>query len=343
MAERQGVQTGRYKVTCPHCGEPFVVNVPMPEPIVKVVHVPAPAPQEAPHHDHVAEPEHREIPALEIAFREMVVETILGRNFELPLLPHVAQKVLLLTNDAKSSMQDIAKVVMTDQMMTTKIIKIANSPVYGGTVKAENVKQALVRLGQREIKNMMLTISMGSKIFKSKAFADLARELWEQAVGAAFASRVIAHALRLDREAAFMAGLLHDLGKMIMLNILEGCQRDLGDGYHPTNETIFDLWNSFQVDVGELAAEKWELPEMVREVIRRYRDPEGIEGPNAKLVATIHLGHQFCRIHGIGGEAEEIDLSESPAMGILGLEPGHTAELIERFANNFEALKSEFM
>ncbi|GAH74409.1 unnamed protein product, partial [marine sediment metagenome] len=212
-------QVEQMRVICPHCKKALIVSIP----VMKQAPSP-PRPEESSDGDGYIDRD-GPISEEEMRFRERVVNKILSKEFELPLLPHVALKVIRLTNDATSSMQDLAKVIMTDQMMTSKIIRIANSPVYAGTMEITNIKQALVRVGQGEVRNLMLAVSLGSKVFKSGMYSKLAKMLWEHAVGVAFAARVIAHGLHLDREQAFLCGLMHDLGKMVMLDILENCQR----------------------------------------------------------------------------------------------------------------------
>ena len=340
MSEAESIeQFERLKVVCPHCNKPMVVKVPVNR--LAISPIPAPPKQRIDKGEYIEwdGPLNEE----EIRFRERVVNTILRKEFDLPLLPHVAIKVIQISNDTKSSMQDIAKVIMTDQMMATKIIKLANSPVFAGTIEVTNIKQALVRIGQTEVRNLMLAISLGAKVFRPNVFGSLAQELWEHAVGAAFAARVISHGLRLDRELAFLSGLVHDLGKMILLNILEICQRHERKNFKPTKNTIFEIWDQYQADVGVLAAETWKLPEETRAVIRYHRSLDEMTENPVPLVWIIALADEFCRIKGIGQEIEEIDLENSEAARMLNLTPEAGFELLERFYRLYDEMKSEFL
>lgn len=340
MSEAESIeQFERLKVVCPHCKKPMVVKVP----VNRATLQPVPPPENR----SVDKGEYTDwdgpLSEEEIRFRERVIDTILRKEFELPLLPHVAIKVIQISNDSKSSMQDIAKVIMTDQMMTTKIIKLANSPVFAGTIEVTNIKQALVRVGQSEVRNLMLAISLGSKVFRSNIFGSVAQNLWEHAVGAAFAARVISHGLRLDRELSFLSGLVHDLGKMILLNILETSQRRERKGFKSSKSTIFDIWDQYQSDVGVLAAEAWKLPEETRSVIRYHRAFDEMDDNPIPLVWIVALADEFCRIKGIGQETEEIDLEESEAARMLNLTPNAGFELLERFYRLYDEMKSDFI
>lgn len=333
-----GQPVERLKVACPHCKKPFMVKLPS---SMQVKH----SVQESAQHTNTDSYNETDGPLSdeEMAFRERVVASILAKNFELPLLPHVAIKVLKLSGNSNSSMQDLAKVIMTDQMMTAKIIKIANSPVYIGSVKVTNVKQALVRVGVVEIRNLMLAVSMGSKVFRSGLYSNLATDLWEQAVGAAFAGRVIAHGLRYDKDQAFLCGLMHNLGKMIMLNILETCQRKERKGFKPSKGTILDLWTQYNADVGELAISTWQLPEQIKKVIRNQNTlSEQTDDPD-KMVAIVTLADIFCRMKGIGQEAEDIDLDLQPAAKLLNVTSETCFELLERFYRTYDQMRGEFI
>jgi HD-like signal output (HDOD) protein len=313
-------------VVCPHCHKRFRLAV-GPQPVIPSK---APAAEPAP------------MPEEEAAFRERVIDGIMKKNFEIPLLPHVALKVIRLTGDTKTSMQDLAKVILTDQGIATKILKIANSPVYAAAVEITTISQALVRLGQVEVKNLMLAISMQSKVFKSGSFQETAKELWEHSIGVAFAARVVANALRIEKEEAFLGGLMHDLGKMVLLNLLEKSLKSSSRPFKPSKELIVSLLNQFHCDVGEMVAKNWELPHHVAETIHaipRSREMETIP----REIAAVILGNEMCEAKGIGLDKTETDISAGFGARALSLTPDACAELERRFDQIFEQAKGAFL
>ena len=276
-------------------------------------------------------------------FREKIVQSILERDFELPMLPHVALKVIRLTSDTGSSMQDLAKVIMTDQTIASRIIRLCNSPVYAAAVEITNINQALVRLGQTEIKNVMLAISLQTKIFKSRLYGPLAKRLWERSVGTAFASRVIAGAVNFDKEEAFLCGLMHNIGKMVSVTIVEEAQRKMGAGFHPTPLIVDEIIEQYGVDVGELTVEKWTMPHRVAMTVHFMNRLDDLEN-DEKVVPIVALGEALCRRAGIGAlEPEEVDLSAQPGRMRLHLAEEACAELHDRFVRVFDAARSEFI
>jgi HD-like signal output (HDOD) protein len=341
----------KFRVKCPHCGEMFVVKLPTADspPAAAAPIEPPVVPKAAvvpPDFDSLPpepEPDFEDWSPEEEAFREQVIKHILARNFELPMLPHVALKVLRITNDPDTSVQDLAKVILTDQTIATKIVQIANSPVYAGAVEVKNINMALVRLGQNEIKNLMLAISLQAKIFKSKTFGALARSFWERAVGVAFASRVLAHALKADKDEAFLCGLMHNLGRMISLNIIESSRGHGEDEFRPSVPLVESIIEQYHQDIGQLIVEKWTLPALVRQVVTFYERPEEQEYPEP-IVSIVAVGEQFCRKAGIGNEPEEELMTPGgPAAQMLRIDAGTGQDLYEHFVRVYQSAQGEFL
>jgi HD-like signal output (HDOD) protein len=136
---------------------------------------------------------------------------------------------------------------------------------------------------------------------------------------------------------------MHDLGKMVMLNILEGCQRKERKGFKPTKDTITGLWSQYHADVGELAVAAWKMPEVIRQVVRLNQKLDEVQEDPGSMIAVTALGDQFCRAKGIGQAPEELDFEKSPAARRLNLANETCLELLERFYRTFDSLKSELM
>jgi len=341
----------RFKVRCPHCQQMFIVQAPTtaPSPAAEAPEKPAAPPVAEPRPEikpPAPAPVVEDEPPLspeEEDFRERIINLILLREFQLPMLPHVALKVIRLTSDAKSGMQDLAKVILTDQTIASRIIQISNSPVYAGTQEIANITQALVRLGQTEIKNLMLAISLQTKIFKSKLYNRLALRYWERAVGTAFASRVIATAQRTDKEEAFLCGLMHNVGKMIALTIVEQVQKEMPPTFHPSQQMIISILNQYHTDVGELTAIKWTLPKSVGLTIRYYHRLYDMQG-QINTVPVVALGEVFCQQAGIGvDQPATLNPAESDAAKILHLNDTVCEDYYQRFIKFYEHAKGEFL
>jgi HD-like signal output (HDOD) protein len=278
----------------------------------------------------------------EAEFREKVINKILLRNFELPLLPHIAVKVIKLTGEPNVSMQDLAKVILTDQAIATQILKIANSPVYSGAVEVKSISQALMRLGIAEVKNLMLAISLKAKVFRSGTYGHVAKDLWEHSVAAAFAARTIAVGLNLDKEEAFLCGLMHDLGKMVLLSILETTQKELRD-FRPTQETMMAILNQYNTDVGDLVSGKWNLPSSVQNSIKYHMKLEDLDTRDL-LPPLTALADIFARMIIPGpDQLTEVSFESLPVVNRLQMSSMTCGIDYEKFAQTFDKAKGVFL
>ena len=137
---------------------------------------------------------------------------------DLPAMPQVAAKVLELSSDPDTSAQRLQQVIADDQAMTARILKIANSAMYSCSRRVKTLTEAIVMLGFNSIRSLVVT-SAARNLYNTNSSRTGLKErlLWEHSIGAAFACRILAaeYAPNLTEE-AFLAGLLHDIGKLVL-------------------------------------------------------------------------------------------------------------------------------
>ena len=326
-------QGKRIVVRCPHCNEAFYVRE------VDEATEPEPAAAEG-----VESPDRAG--RTEAAFRETIIEQILARDFDLPMLPHAALRVVRLTANPDVAVVEVAKTIMTDQTIAAKILDICNSPVYAGAAKIESISQAVVRLGLAEIKNLMLAISMKTKIFRSALFGDVARNLWVHSIACAFAARTIARETGSNREAAFLGGLLHDLGKMVLIGVLE-------TGVHRVrDETRRGLRSHGRARRGDPRPVPHRRRRVdLHEVVASGVDQEGCLPPPPvsemgslpDTVAVVCLADRFCHQTGKGVPASEIDLAHDSVAARLGIAADRIEGLVDAFVESYDAASGQFL
>ena len=143
-----------------------------------------------------------------------ITESIIG----LPTLPTVVAKMIELVDNPRTSASSLARLIATDQALTARILKLANSAYYGFSREISTVNMAIVVLGFNTVKDMGLSLSVFDvfKTGKPNASFDLTR-FWEHSIACGIAARMLARSYR-SRYAgeAFVAGLLHDIGKVIL-------------------------------------------------------------------------------------------------------------------------------
>ena len=143
-------------------------------------------------------------------------EELIKKVSEPKVLPGVARRVLEIIRDEEASIAEICSIVERDQAITASVLKIANSAYYGLQSKVTSIRRAVVVLGLTTLRKIVLAVS--TKL-QYKRFGITEQLMWDHAIGAAIAARYIASRQWRDlEEIAFLAGLMHDLGKVFMNN-----------------------------------------------------------------------------------------------------------------------------
>ncbi|MEK7678851.1 MAG: HDOD domain-containing protein [Deltaproteobacteria bacterium] len=255
------------------------------------------------------------------------LEAVILRAMEIPVLPVTAQRVLSLMSDSDVSIEKIKRLISTDAGLATKILKVANSAFYGGYRNIENLSQAILRLGLNSVRNIVIAASL-KNVYKNFGLTE--KLLWEQTIGSAMAANIIARRTRIsDPEDAFIAGLLHDVGKVVLNNeypqkfaqVMEKVYNDAVP-YSAAEKEVFEF---SQRDVGARVVKKWGFPERIELLLKHFDNYDTIlnERWMYELVTVVTTADRICQKFGIGWRRaynEEVDFGNLP--DALGLDSG---------------------
>jgi len=252
---------------------------------------------------------------------------------DLPALPEVVVRVMRLAEDPRSDAQSIARVIATDQAMAARVLKLANSAFYGLPRRVSTLSEAVVILGFRTIKNLAIAASTFELLNREIAGYWLQRgELWRHSLACAIGAQLIARRVRLPvSEEAFVAGLLHDIGKVaINLFVREQfdqiMERALQDRI-PFVEAEQAVLGFNHAMAGGLIAEKWNLPPLLVSVIKYHHQPSSAP-EKEPMISVVHLADllSITMGMGIGGDGLYYVLEEG-TLAMFGLEQVDIDEL----------------
>jgi putative nucleotidyltransferase with HDIG domain len=238
-----------------------------------------------------------------------LAQRIAAGDIELPIIPDIMVKLNRYIQDDDVSVHDIAKLIMSDQILTAKILKVVNSSFYSPPCKITSLQEAIIYMGFKAILSIVTACTF-SKI--SPRNAGKVREILLHSLVCAFIAKKLAVDIRTDPEEAFVCGLLHDIGKTVLLNILPD--------YRLSKEMVDALTEECHPHAGLLLATKWKLSDEVRFAARYHHCPENAPS-HKKIVEVISLANRIENSSGspeiFPGSFPSIKIEDVNVKGIL--------------------------
>ncbi len=195
-----------------------------------------------------------------------------GGGLVLPILPDTIARALDMAGKPDCDLRRLADVVRLDASLVAHVMRVANTPAYAAATKLVSLDQAIGRLGFVTIKQILLVIASQARVFRVPGFEAEVRDTFAHSLATAlYAAEIAKHRKRLGDE-AFMAGLLHDIGRPILLQALVDLHREERLPMEPAN-----VWPSVaaaHARVGGALADRWGLPPRVAEAVRRHHSPD---------------------------------------------------------------------
>jgi HD-like signal output (HDOD) protein len=235
-----------------------------------------------------------------------------------PVMPQVVREMQTVIKQPKSTPEELAQVIEKDPTISLRLIYVANSPVYRGITEIRNVKTAIPRLGLKETLNIVMAIA-NKNLYASKnvKFKILMDRLWVHALACAYGSKLIAQTLKLDDlEKYFLMGLIHDIGKILLLNAFS----EVSTGKSLSADAIQVNVQEAHIGLGSMLLKRWGFDAEFINVINHHEDVE-FSPDTVKEILVVHLGNMLTRQIGFSLFEEEVDFTELQSATILKLEP----------------------
>ena len=232
-------------------------------------------------------------------------EEIVSRVGSLPPLPDTALKLMEVINDPRSTIDDIVESVKYDQAVTSDVLKLCNSAYYSLSRKVTSLNDAILRLGTVKVLQMVMAVHTNSLLAREQQGYGLEPGVWwKHSVAVALASTLFAERLgQPNSNLAFTAGLLHDIGKVILNQYVSAefaeIVRRVSEDRMSFVEAEHQVLGYSHEEVGALIAEAWKLPEAIVRCIRYHHEPGKLEPPDM-LVDTVYLANCICLLLGVG-------------------------------------------
>jgi putative nucleotidyltransferase with HDIG domain len=220
-------------------------------------------------------------------------------------------------------LDEVVRLVSYDNAIAAQCLRVASSPLFGLAKSPESIKGAVLSLGLRRVETILLTCCLG-QAFPANKWALDPTVFWRHSLGCAMVCRKFSEKLAVaDKEKAYTAGLLHDIGFIVNCvafskEFATALERAFQEQI-PLYQVELASMGFTHCDTGRALAEKWHLADDIIQVIAHHHSPEQ-SGTAQPLVALVHLSDLLCRVRGLGYgyyERHRVDLIDNPAWAIL--------------------------
>ncbi|MBX3463309.1 MAG: HDOD domain-containing protein [Planctomycetes bacterium] len=237
----------------------------------------------------------------QLAQQEKTRREILHKSDLIPPLPDLVAVVLSALNRQETEPQDLEQLMRNDQVLVAKMLAMVNSPFYGMSRTIRTVREAVMVLGFRGVRSLVLATSTAKFLQRDySCYGHDNKGLWVHAVCVAAGAKALALECRMGADAAeqlFVAGLLHDIGKMLLVNYL-AAGRTPYDGKPEVAEFERRVLGIDHAEAGALVAAKWSLASDVQDVIKAHHD--AAQAPVGRAVAVVRLADAVAHECGAG-------------------------------------------
>ncbi|HSV74878.1 MAG TPA: HDOD domain-containing protein [Chthonomonadales bacterium] len=258
---------------------------------------------------------------------------------ELPPLPATAVRLMEMTSDSTASARDIGDLIGSDVAMTTRVLRIANSAFYGMPRSVQTVRDAVLILGMRAVRSLAIAAAASDTLQMESAGYRMGQgELWKHSLHTAMLAQMVASRTgAAPGDEAFVAGLLHDVGKVV-LSVYVSAQFDAIEALAELDGIQFTqaergVLGFDHAEVGARVADRWNLPQVLCEAVGGHHGPfDG--GKDESLAVVVHLANVLAGDERLGRRAPYATALDPAAGERLGLTSQDHEDLIAEAAAN---------
>ena len=260
----------------------------------------------------------------------LIQERLEGNLQELPVFHTVAVKLQQLLATRSFEIDDVIELISEDQSLSGRVLKVANSSYYAGLTKIATIKDSIIRLGAQEIANMAMLASQ-FEFYNSpnETLNRMMQNLWGHALACGVGAKWLTRKAGYPGMAAeaFMGGLMHDIGSLALLKVLDDILKSNETSVHFSDQLINEIIEAMHEDVGYALMKAWNFPDFYCDIAHTHHADE-FDHSNILLV-SVRLSNLACKKLGRSLQPADptISIFSAPEAHFLGLKEIALAEL----------------
>lgn len=236
------------------------------------------------------------------------ISEVVARIRDLPSLPVVVLDLLNTIGKEDIDVKSLADRVARDQAITAKVLRLANSSFYGMSRKVTTIPQAISILGFETVGTLITAAAVTEQFSGSAQSAFNYVAFWRHALGTAICARVLAKTLHVNQEYAFVAGLLHDIGRLVLVTFFSEQYEEVMTYRADHDCYLFEAeFEVLQIDhavIGEALTQAWKFPEAMQKAVAHHHKPRAQE--DSSLAAIVHVSDVLSHALDLSGERDEL-------------------------------------
>ncbi len=281
--------------------------------------------------------------ALRTSLQQQALEQLFCRIGEVSSLPASAVRIVQIANDEKCGAGELIDAVESDPSLAVRVLRTVNSTFYSVRNRVGNLKTAVTLLGLKEVRNLALTVHVSRMFVSPGDYRTYRREcLWRHLVSVAAVSRLMAETCdAANRDDAYVAGLLHDIGLILLDQHLRRQFKEVLDCLEQSPSTIAAeraILSFHHGELGQFVTRRWNLSDAISAAAGFHHEPEKYPGPHRNMVNLVAVANYLCARSdlsslGVNNVAPPSDQTYRE----LGIQADHMATILARLNETLEA------
>ncbi len=260
---------------------------------------------------------------------DRIVHLIETRGLNLPVYDPVALKLQEAIATKTEDIGEIESLITSDQALSAETLKAANSPFYCGLSPVRTIRNAIVRVGTQQMRRLVILVSERTRYRAHDARLNkMLHDLWIHASTTALAAQWLSKRLRSTgiEEICFLGGLLHDIGKLLILRAVDEIKKEEDAEFRISNDLLSEILSTAHCQLGHKLLQEWNVPEIYCQIARDHHSED--MSPGDLSLAIVRLANGSSRKLGLGLDPNpSLILAATPEAGLLKVSEAILAEL----------------